>query len=114
MRNDVVYIKTQTGIFLQTTQIISRYLEIIFRLIASRTSKSEFTTLPRGQHFGGEQNCVVFGKCGPGGSVCIATDYGLEGPGSNPGGDEIFRPSKPTLGSTQPQSATNCVTSQSF
>ena len=28
--------------------------------------------------------------CGPGSSVNIATDYGLEGPGSNPGGDEIF------------------------
>ena len=28
---------------------------------------------------------------GPGTSVGIATDYGLDGPGSNPGGDEIFR-----------------------
>ena len=26
----------------------------------------------------------------PGSSVGIATDYGLDGPGSNPGGDEIF------------------------
>ena len=39
---------------------------------------------------------------GPGSSVGIATDYGLEGPGSNPGGDEIFRPSRPALGPTQP------------
>ena len=39
---------------------------------------------------------------GPGSSVGIATDYGLDGPGSNPGGDEIFRPSRPALGSTQP------------
>jgi len=38
----------------------------------------------------------------PGSSVGIATNYGLEGPGSNPGGDEIFRPSRPTLGPTQP------------
>jgi len=30
--------------------------------------------------------------CGPGSSVDIATDYGLDGPGSNPGGDEIFPP----------------------
>ena len=30
-------------------------------------------------------------SCGPGRSVGIATDYGLDGPGSNPGGDEIFR-----------------------
>jgi len=32
----------------------------------------------------------------------IATDYGLDGPGSNPGGDEIFRPSITALGPTQP------------
>ena len=46
--------------------------------------------------------CLV---SGPGSSVGIATDYGLGGPGSqkkNPGGDEIFRPSRPVLGSTQP------------
>ena len=35
-------------------------------------------------------------------SVGIATDYGLDGPGSIPGGDEIFRPSRPALGPTQP------------
>ena len=29
--------------------------------------------------------------CGPGSSVGIATDYGLDDPGSNPGGDENFR-----------------------
>ena len=40
--------------------------------------------------------------CGPGSSVGIATDYGVHGPGSNPGGDEIFRPSRPALGPTQP------------
>jgi len=40
--------------------------------------------------------------CGPGSSVGIATNYGLDGPGSNPGGDEIFRPSRPALGPTQP------------
>ena len=38
----------------------------------------------------------------PGSSVGIATDYGLEGPGSNPGGKEIFRPSRPALGPAQP------------
>ena len=37
-----------------------------------------------------------------GSSVGIATDYGLCDPGSNPGGDEIFRPSRPALGPTQP------------
>jgi hypothetical protein len=39
---------------------------------------------------------------GPGSSVGIATDYGLDGPGSNSGGDEIFRPSRSALGPTQP------------
>ena len=39
---------------------------------------------------------------GPDSSVGVATDYGLDGPGSNPSGDEIFRPSRPTLGPTQP------------
>jgi len=35
--------------------------------------------------------------------VCtIEIDYGLDGPGSNPGGDEIFRPSRPALEPTKP------------
>ena len=41
-------------------------------------------------------------KGGPGSLVGIATDYWLDGPGSNPGGDEIFRPSRTALGPTQP------------
>jgi len=40
--------------------------------------------------------------CGPGSPVGIAIDYELDGPGSNPGGDEIFCPSRPALGPTQP------------
>jgi len=43
-----------------------------------------------------------FGGSGPGSSVGIATDYGLEGPESNSGGDEIFRLSRPALRPTQP------------
>jgi len=35
---------------------------------------------------------------GPGSSVGIATNYGLDGPGSNPRVDEIFHPSRPALG----------------
>ena len=49
--------------------------------------------------------CIIqigFVFCGLGSSVGIATDYGLDGPGSNPGGDEIFRPSRPAQGPTQP------------
>jgi len=55
------------------------------------------------------RTCVVRGQehsrattCGPDSSVGIATDYGLDGPRSNPGGDEIFRLSRPALGPTQP------------
>jgi len=39
---------------------------------------------------------------GPGSSVGIADGYGLDVPGSNPGGEEIFRPSRPALWPTQP------------
>jgi hypothetical protein len=41
-------------------------------------------------------------KSGPGSSVSIATDHGLDDPGSNPGWDEIFRPSRPSLAPNQP------------
>jgi len=35
-------------------------------------------------------------KCGPGGSVGVATDNGLDGPGLNPGGTGFsFRPDRP-------------------
>jgi len=44
----------------------------------------------------------IYMLCGLGSSVGIVTDYGLDSPGSIPGGDEIFRLSKPALGSTQP------------
>ena len=39
---------------------------------------------------------------GPVSSVGKVTDYGLEGPGSNLGGDEILRTSRPALGPIQP------------
>ena len=45
---------------------------------------------------------LYYGICGLGSSVGIATDYGLDGPGSNPSGGEIFRPSRRALGPTQP------------
>ena len=41
-------------------------------------------------------------SCGPGSSVGKATDYGLDGPRSNPGGDGILGPSRPALRPTQP------------
>ena len=40
--------------------------------------------------------------CGPGSSVGIATDYGLDGPGIESRWGEIFRQSRPALGPTQP------------
>ena len=39
---------------------------------------------------------------GPGSSVGIGTDYGLDGPGIDSRWGEIFRPSRPALGPTQP------------
>jgi len=44
-------------------------------------------------------NCTFVGRVA---QLVLVTDYGLDGPGSNPGGDEIFRPSRPALGPTQP------------
>ena len=44
---------------------------------------------------------LYFTYSGPGSSVSIATDYGLDGPESKPGGGEIFRPSRPALAPTQ-------------
>ena len=45
---------------------------------------------------------IIYMFCLPGSSVGIATDYGLDGPGLNPGGDEIFHPSRLALEPTQP------------
>ena len=45
---------------------------------------------------------VILCTNGPGSSVGIATDYGLDGPGIESLWDEIFRPSRPALGRTQP------------
>jgi len=39
---------------------------------------------------------------GPGSSVGIAILYGLDGPVSNSGGEDIFRSFRPTVGPTQP------------
>ena len=44
----------------------------------------------------------IYISCGPGSSVGIATDYGLNGLGLNPGGGEIFRPYRLALGPIQP------------
>jgi len=49
-----------------------------------------------------DSQLIVFVVRGPGISVGIVTDYGLDGPGSSSGGDEISHQSRPSLGPTQP------------
>jgi len=46
--------------------------------------------------------CVCVRARVSGSSAGIGTDYRLDDPGWNPGRDEIFRPSRPALGPTQP------------
>ena len=45
---------------------------------------------------------LLITPCELGSSVGIVTDYRLDGPGSNPSGDEIFHLFRPALGPTQP------------
>ena len=45
---------------------------------------------------------VNIGTVGPVAQLISRLSYGLDGPASNPGGDENFRPSIPALGPTQP------------
>jgi len=71
------------------------------RCCADNTSVDYMLLLPQVQ----SPRCIAAVtdiSCGPGSSIGIATDYGLDGLGSNPGGDEIFRPSRPAVGHTQP------------
>ena len=46
--------------------------------------------------------CVCVCVCGPGSSVGIVTDYGLDSPGIESRWGEIFCPSRPAVGPTQP------------
>jgi len=74
----------------------------VYKLVRSR-SIADIAVSNRAE--GNGVGLFVFVLCcvgGPVSSVGIATDFGLDGPGSNPGGDEIFHPSRPALGSTQP------------
>jgi len=63
--------------------------------------KKDSASCINGFNFGLFNGCQLLGF-GPSSSVGIVTDYGLEDLGSNPGGDEIFRPSRPAVGPTQP------------
>ena len=53
-------------------------------------------------HWGAVAAWYIHISCGTGSSVGIVNYYGLDGPGSNSGVDEIFRPCRPALGPTQP------------
>ena len=73
--------------------------DITFRLdstyIARLFSKCSLHTAPISSHLFANRNTRTI-CCGPGSSVGIATDYGLDGPGSNSSGDEIStRPERP-------------------
>jgi len=70
------------------TSLIAHTAKIVARVLRRRTERKIEGLL-------GEDR-------GAGSSVRITTDYGLDGPGSNPGGDEIFRQSRPAVGPTQP------------
>ena len=53
-------------------------------------------------------------SCEPGSSVGITTDCGLDGPGSNPGGYEIFRPFRPALGAHPASSTMGAIVTGTF
>ena len=75
------------------TAIVWTFTWPVIRLGNANTKVSQMKTL---------NICIYININGPGSSVSIATDYGLDGSGSNPGGDEIFRTSRLVLGPTQP------------
>ena len=75
----------------------------MFQISDLNTIKWKFFIIWINQNY--KYTCILYAyllRREPGSSVGIATDYGPEGPGSNPGGDEIFGPSRPVLGPTQP------------
>ena len=56
----------------------------------------------RAKHFNPLIFILYLCVCGQGSSVGMATDFGLDGPESNAGEDEIFCPYRPALGPNQP------------
>ena len=88
----------------QLSKFLSSYYVIHFAI--SNFLGTQFLKLTYGVHVNKAYSIYFYHVpvilCGPGSSAGIATDYGLDGTGSNPGGEEIFRPSRPALGPTQP------------
>ena len=93
-----------TEVFLTLTEVFVTLIEGFpcFFLCSKANTSVKFAKIGHGPHSSKlVVICVLFcawfmiGTCavsGPGSSVGIATGYGLGGPGSNAGGDEIFRP----------------------
>jgi len=76
--------------------------QVIFRFVAQHLNRCATADLRWLQNFCFLNSSCVLTIHGPGSLVGIVTDYGLDGPGSNPSGNEIFHLSRPALGRTQP------------
>ena len=103
MRSDLNFINQLTYPYLLTI-----FLNIIYAFLTHSTLMLiDITGLKSSlhRHYTDERSidlCLIPDIHESGSSFGTATDYGMDGPGSNPGGDEIFRPSRPALGPTQP------------
>ena len=82
--------------FIYSRRLTSYYVNYFYSPMSLTRSSNMKPTL---QHILTSYNIhIIYNNGGPGSSVGIATDYGLDGPVSNPGGDEIFLPSRPAPG----------------
>jgi len=81
---------------LRDTRNTSAFILQDFKQLTSRLTR-DYCSNDWGRSLFGSLTAVKYVMGGPGSSVGIATDYGLDGPVSNPGGEEIFRPSRPDL-----------------
>ena len=83
------------------------FLQVVDEKTASsRFSNREFTLLLKLHSLESKGGCQMSSnqtqKVATHATSCVFTDYRYTFPVSNPGGDEIFRPSRPALGPTQP------------
>jgi len=82
-----------------TDEVVLNKYTFMYTILLLRSSSSHFFTRSVSENITPKPTANISES---GSSVGIATDYGLDGPGLNPGGDEIFRPSRPALGPTKP------------
>ena len=98
------------GAFAKLRKVTISFVMVLCLSVYAEQLGSHWTDLHEIVHADTSQTLIIVRNsathilliCGPGSSLGIATDYGLDGPGSNLGWDEIFRPSRPALGPTQP------------